>query len=155
MLTAYLRAAMRQARYEIVEDDGSFYGDIPGVRANSKTLEACREELESVLEGCRFMATSLASGRIPRHWRLAGKSWKACWRDGYWSALPITPRFRTSTATASRSAKSPEMPVIGPIKRKDFIACLRALGFEPPVSGGDHQYMKGKAPDTKSSRGGH
>ena len=45
---------MRQARYEIVEDDGSFYGSIPaipGVWANAKTLEACREELESVLEG--------------------------------------------------------------------------------------------------------
>ena len=45
---------MRQARYEIVEDDGSFYGEIPaipGVWANAKTLEACREELESVLEG--------------------------------------------------------------------------------------------------------
>ena len=54
MLTAYIRAAMRQARYEIVEDDGSFYGHIPsvpGVWANAKTLEACREELESVLEG--------------------------------------------------------------------------------------------------------
>ena len=47
MLTSYIRAAMRQARYEIVEDDGSFYGDIPaipGVWANAKTLEACREE---------------------------------------------------------------------------------------------------------------
>ena len=45
---------MRQARYEIVEDDSSFYGEIPaipGVWANAKTLEACREELESVLEG--------------------------------------------------------------------------------------------------------
>jgi len=45
---------MRQARYEIVEDDGSFYGAIPaipGVWANAPTLEACREELESVLEG--------------------------------------------------------------------------------------------------------
>ena len=45
---------MRQARYEIIEDDGSFYGAIPaiqGVWANTKTLEACREELESVLEG--------------------------------------------------------------------------------------------------------
>ena len=45
---------MRQARYEIVEDDGSFYGEIPaipGVWANARTLEACREELESVLEG--------------------------------------------------------------------------------------------------------
>ena len=54
MLTSYIRAAMRQARYEIVEDDGSFYGEIPaiqGVWANAKTLEACREELESVLEG--------------------------------------------------------------------------------------------------------
>jgi predicted RNase H-like HicB family nuclease len=54
MLTAYIRAAMHQARYEIIEDDGSFYGEIPaipGVWANAKTLEACREELESVLEG--------------------------------------------------------------------------------------------------------
>ena len=45
---------MREARYEIVEDDGSFYGAIPaipGVWANAATLEACREELESVLEG--------------------------------------------------------------------------------------------------------
>ena len=54
MLTAYIRAAMRQARYEIVEDDGSFYGHVPavpGVWANAETLEACRDELESVLEG--------------------------------------------------------------------------------------------------------
>jgi predicted RNase H-like HicB family nuclease len=54
MLTSYIRAAMRRARYEIVEDDASFYGEIPaipGVWANAKTLEACREELESVLEG--------------------------------------------------------------------------------------------------------
>jgi predicted RNase H-like HicB family nuclease len=54
MLTSYIRAAMRQARYEIVEDDGSFYAEIPaipGVWANANTLEACREELESVLEG--------------------------------------------------------------------------------------------------------
>lgn len=45
---------MRRARYEIVEDDGSFYGEIPaipGVWAHAETLEACREELESVLEG--------------------------------------------------------------------------------------------------------
>ena len=36
------------------------------------------------------------------------------------------------------------MPAIGPIKRKDLIACLRVLGVEPPVSGGDYQYMKGR-----------
>ncbi len=54
MLASYIRAAMRQARYEIVEDDGALYGEIPaipGVWANAKTLEAYREELESVLEG--------------------------------------------------------------------------------------------------------
>jgi predicted RNA binding protein YcfA (HicA-like mRNA interferase family) len=36
------------------------------------------------------------------------------------------------------------MPPVGPIKRRDLIVCLRALGFEPPVSGGDHQYMQGR-----------
>jgi predicted RNase H-like HicB family nuclease len=54
MLTNYIRAAMRQARYEILKDDGTFYGEIPGfdgVYANAATLEACREELQEVLEG--------------------------------------------------------------------------------------------------------
>lgn len=53
MLTQYVRAAMRQARYEILPDDGTFYGEIPGfdgVYANAATLEKCREELEEVLE---------------------------------------------------------------------------------------------------------
>jgi predicted RNase H-like HicB family nuclease len=61
MLTAYIRAAMRRAHYEIVEDDGSFYGEIaalPGVWANARTLEACREELESVLEGWVLVSTA-------------------------------------------------------------------------------------------------
>lgn len=52
MLTEYIHAAMRHARYEILED-GTFYGSIPefqGVFANQSTLEACREELQSVLE---------------------------------------------------------------------------------------------------------
>ena len=53
MLTAYLDAAMRQARYEILPDDGQYYGEIPecnGVYANAKTLEDCREQLREVLE---------------------------------------------------------------------------------------------------------
>jgi predicted RNase H-like HicB family nuclease len=53
MLTAYIQAAMRHAHYEILEDDGSFYGEIPdlqGVWANAPTLEECREELQSALE---------------------------------------------------------------------------------------------------------
>ena len=53
MLTNYIRAAMEKARYEIIEDDGSYYGEIPGfqgVWSNEKTLAACQCELQSVLE---------------------------------------------------------------------------------------------------------
>ena len=53
MLTNYIQAAMRQAKYEILSDDGTFYGEIPGfdgVYSNADTLEACRDELEEVLE---------------------------------------------------------------------------------------------------------
>lgn len=53
MLTRYLRAAMHRARYEILADDQRFYGEIPGfdgVYASAATLEACRDELEEVLE---------------------------------------------------------------------------------------------------------
>ena len=53
MLTKYIQAAMRKAKYEILPDDGSFYGEIPGfdgVWANAKSLESCREELAEILE---------------------------------------------------------------------------------------------------------
>lgn len=53
MLTEYITAAMRNAKYKIL-DDGSFYGEVPtlqGVWANADTLEQCRDELHSVLEG--------------------------------------------------------------------------------------------------------
>jgi predicted RNase H-like HicB family nuclease len=53
MLRNYIQTAMRQAKYEILSEDGSFYGEIPGfdgVYANADKLEKCREELEEVLE---------------------------------------------------------------------------------------------------------
>ena len=53
MLSKYIDAAMHQAKYEILSDDNSFYGEIPvcnGVYANATTLEECREELAEVLE---------------------------------------------------------------------------------------------------------
>ena len=53
MLTNHAQAAMCRARYETLQDDGTFYGEIPGfdgVYANADTLEACREELVEVLE---------------------------------------------------------------------------------------------------------
>lgn len=53
MLAQYIKAAMKKAKYEILPDDKTFYGEIPGfdgVYANANTLEACRDELEEVLE---------------------------------------------------------------------------------------------------------
>jgi len=53
MLSEYLQAALRHARYEILRDDGTYYGEVPecpGVYANANSLEECREELREVLE---------------------------------------------------------------------------------------------------------
>ncbi|MCL5269962.1 MAG: type II toxin-antitoxin system HicB family antitoxin [bacterium] len=53
MLMEYIQAALSHARYEILPDNGSYYGEIPecnGVYANADTLEGCREELREVLE---------------------------------------------------------------------------------------------------------
>jgi len=53
MFADYVRGAMRQAKYEILPDDGTFCGEVPGfdgVYGTGSTLEACREELEEVLE---------------------------------------------------------------------------------------------------------
>jgi predicted RNase H-like HicB family nuclease len=61
MLTAYLRAAMRRARYEILPEDGAYYGeipDLPGVYATSESLESCRDELERVVEAWLFLRIS-------------------------------------------------------------------------------------------------
>ena len=67
LLTRYLAAAMNLARYEILADDGTFYGEIPGldgVLANAPTLEHCREELREVLEGWIVLGLLLGH-RIP------------------------------------------------------------------------------------------
>jgi predicted RNase H-like HicB family nuclease len=53
MLTDYINAALRRAKYEILTEDGTFYGEIPGfdgVYANAPTSEECRGELMSALE---------------------------------------------------------------------------------------------------------
>jgi predicted RNase H-like HicB family nuclease len=52
ILTAFISAAMREAKYKMLED-GSFFGEIPscpGVWSNKRSLEECREELQEVLE---------------------------------------------------------------------------------------------------------
>jgi predicted RNase H-like HicB family nuclease len=61
MLINYIQAAMRQASYEILPDDGTYYGEISGfdgVYANAATLEVCRNELEEVLEEWIFFRVS-------------------------------------------------------------------------------------------------
>jgi predicted RNase H-like HicB family nuclease len=53
MLTKYLEAAMRHARYEILADDRTYYGELPeceGVYANAPALEECRSELVAAPE---------------------------------------------------------------------------------------------------------
>ncbi|MBI4558658.1 MAG: type II toxin-antitoxin system HicB family antitoxin [Candidatus Hydrogenedentes bacterium] len=54
---------MRRAVYQILSDDGTFYGAIPeceGLDSNADTLEACREELELALED--WILFSIAKG---------------------------------------------------------------------------------------------
>jgi len=49
MIKKYIQTAMEHARYEILQDDGTYYGEIrdcPGVYSNASTLEQCRTELE-------------------------------------------------------------------------------------------------------------
>lgn len=53
MLVRYIDAALRRAKYEMLED-GTFVGTVPGLRgvlANAPTLERCRDELAEVVEG--------------------------------------------------------------------------------------------------------
>lgn len=52
MLTDYICVAMRRAIYDKLEDS-TYYGEIPGLQgiwANAESLEACRKELQEVLE---------------------------------------------------------------------------------------------------------
>lgn len=61
MLTQYIQAAMRRAKYEILADDEGYYGEIPGfqgVWANAENLEDCRNELAEILEGWIFLHLS-------------------------------------------------------------------------------------------------
>jgi predicted RNase H-like HicB family nuclease len=53
MLAEYFHIALWHAHYEILPDDGTFSGEIPGcqgVYANAETLESCRDLLAEVLE---------------------------------------------------------------------------------------------------------
>lgn len=54
MINDYILSYLKKARYEIIDNGKTFYAEIPalrGVWATGKTLENCRQELASVLEG--------------------------------------------------------------------------------------------------------
>jgi hypothetical protein len=53
MLTRYIEGAMRKARYKLLANGEGIFGEISGFKglwASAKTLDACRDELQSVLE---------------------------------------------------------------------------------------------------------
>ena len=54
MITDYIEAALSKARYEIIEDEEPYYGEVAeleGVWATGKTLEECRKNLAEVIDG--------------------------------------------------------------------------------------------------------
>ena len=64
MLTSYIHAALRRAKYEIMED-GQYYGEIPGfdgIWASAATLEECRDELRETLED--WLVLGLRMGHV-------------------------------------------------------------------------------------------
>ncbi len=68
MLAQYIDTAMELATYEIIADDGSFWGEIPGLQgvwAKHDTLAGCQRELREALSD--WIALRLRLGlEIPR-----------------------------------------------------------------------------------------
>jgi predicted RNase H-like HicB family nuclease len=54
MFAEYIRAALERAQYKTIDDPEPIFGEVPeldGVWATGKTVEECRGELISVIEG--------------------------------------------------------------------------------------------------------
>ena len=54
MITEYIQAALSNAKYEIIEDEEPYYGEVSGLQgvwATGKTLEECRNNLVEVIDG--------------------------------------------------------------------------------------------------------
>lgn len=63
MITEYIEAALSRAKYEIIDDEEPYYGEVPeleGVWATGKTLEQCRHNLAEVIDG--WLVLSLKRG---------------------------------------------------------------------------------------------
>jgi len=54
LIAQYIEAALSRAKYELIEDEEPYYGEVPelkGVWATGKTLEECRRNLAEVIDG--------------------------------------------------------------------------------------------------------
>ncbi len=54
MITEYIQAALCRAKFEKIEDEEPYYGEVTeleGVWATGKTLEECRQNLVEVIDG--------------------------------------------------------------------------------------------------------
>ena len=62
MLANYIGKAMEQAVYKIIQKEGVYWGEIPGLQgvwARHKTLEGCRRELREALSDWLALRLSL------------------------------------------------------------------------------------------------
>ncbi|MCX5718592.1 MAG: type II toxin-antitoxin system HicB family antitoxin [Nitrospirae bacterium] len=68
MITEYIEEALKRARYEIINDEEPYYGEVEelkGVWATGKSLEECRNNLKEVIEG--WILLSIKKGiEIPK-----------------------------------------------------------------------------------------
>jgi predicted RNase H-like HicB family nuclease len=63
VLIHYIQEAMERARYEVIQDDEPYYGEVPsieGVWATGKSLEECLRNLASAVED--WVLFSVAKG---------------------------------------------------------------------------------------------
>ena len=63
MLLEYIQTALESAKYEIIDDEEPYYGEVPslvGVWATGKTLEECRRNLAEAIED--WVLFSVAKG---------------------------------------------------------------------------------------------
>ncbi|MCD5425048.1 MAG: type II toxin-antitoxin system HicB family antitoxin [Methanosarcinaceae archaeon] len=54
MIIEYIKAALSKAKFEIIEDEEPYYGEVcelEGVWATGKTLDECRKNLAEVVDG--------------------------------------------------------------------------------------------------------
>jgi len=82
MVAEYLPAALRRARYELIEDEEPYYGEVRGllgVWATGQTLEECRERLAEVIEGWLLIRRrqELAIPRLLQQAGITRREWLA------------------------------------------------------------------------------